>query len=110
MITIYNKSNRPIGIAGLSVLPSKEIKVKDRDAYCTVFDEYGKDTGKREILPGLKALEQVGFITIRVDAEAEQTKAEEPVETAEAVEETAEVAAEKPKRKYTRKVAEKTEE
>lgn len=107
MVTIYNKSNRPIGIAGQSVLPTKEIKVKDRDVYCAVFDENGVDTGKKEILPGLTAMEIAGFITIKPDVEAkpvvtETVKVEEKVEVVEA-----ETAEEKPKRKYGKR---KTEE
>ena len=84
MVIVFNKSNRPIGIAGQSVLPDKEINVKDKDAYCAVFDENGKDTGKKMIIPGLKALEIRGFITIR---EIEEKPVEKPVEE-EKVEET----------------------
>lgn len=105
MVTIFNKSNRPIGVAGQSVLPSKEIKIKDKDAYCSVFDENGKNTGNRELLPGLVALEQVGFITIKIEEEVKPTHVVETVAEESVVEE----AAEKPKRKYTKKT-EKTEE
>ena len=76
MVVVINKSNRPIGIAGQSVLPDKEITIKDKDAYCAVFDEDGKDTGKKQIIPGLKALERRGHVVIR---EVDETpKAEAP--------------------------------
>lgn len=110
MVTIYNKSNRPIGIAGQSVLPTKEIRVKDRDVYCAVYDENGVDTGKKEILPGLTAMEIAGFITIKPDEEAKpvakvEAAVEKPAEVEKAVE--VEAAEDKPKRKYGKK---KTEE
>ena len=76
MIIVFNKANRPIGIAGQSVLPDKEIQVKDKDAYCAVFDENGEDTGEKVIIPGLKALEMRGFISIR---EVEEPKPAKPV-------------------------------
>lgn len=106
MVTIYNKSNRPIGIAGQSVLPTQEIKVKDKDVYCAVFDENGVDTGKKGFLPGLTAMQLAGFITIKVEEEAKpvETVVEAPVEA------TTEVAEEKPKRKYTKRSTEKTAE
>lgn len=98
MVTIFNKSNRPIGIGKQSVLPDREIKVKDKEVFCEVFDENGAPTGKKQILPGLKALEMIGFVTIKVDEEPkpepkpeEEKKAEEPV------------AEEKPKAKKGRK-------
>jgi len=75
MVIIFNKSNRPIGIAGQSVLPDREIRVKDKDAYCDMYDEEGKKVLGKKILPGLKILEMKGFITIRVEEE----KKEEPV-------------------------------
>lgn len=110
MVTIYNKSNRPIGIAGQSVLPTQEIKVKDKDVYCAVFDENGVDTGKKGFLPGLTAMQLAGFITIKVEEEAKpvETVVETVVEAP--VEATTEVAEEKPKRKYTKRSTEKTEE
>ena len=82
MVTIFNKSNRPIGIGKQSVLPDKEIKVKDKEAFCEVFDENGAPTGKKQILPGLKALEMIGFVTIKVEEEPspEPKKAEKNVE------------------------------
>lgn len=93
MVIIFNKSNRPIGIAGQSVLPDKEIRVKDKDAYCEVVDEEGNATGEKKLIPGLKALEIRGFVTIR---EVEEAKKEEPKEEA-------------PKKKSTRSRAKKEE-
>ena len=69
MVVVFNKSNRPIGIAGQSVLPDKEIKVKDKDAYCLVYDEDGNATGERKIIPGLAILEQKGMVTLRFEEE-----------------------------------------
>lgn len=83
MVTIFNKSNRPIGIAGQSVLPDREIKVKDKDAYCFIFDENGVNTGKQELLPGLVAIQKMGFITIREDREEAAEKKDEDKEKAE---------------------------
>lgn len=94
MVIIFNKSNRPIGIAGQSVLPDKEIRVKDKDAYCDVYDEEGNKTSGKKLLPGLKILETKGFITIRVEEEKKvEPKVEEKVE-----EETKE----EPKKRSTR--------
>jgi len=104
MIVVFNKSNRPIGIAGKSVLPDREINVQDKDAYCAVFDENGRDTGKKALLPGLKALENRGFVSIRV---LEEKPAEEPVA---AVEEPVEEVAEEPKKKATRSRSKKSED
>lgn len=107
MIIVFNKSNRPIGIAGQSVLPDREIKVKDKDAYCAVFDENGHDTGKKALLPGLKALENRGFVSIRA---IDEKPVEEPVKPQEEpAEETAEEPAE-PKKKTTRSRSKKSEE
>ena len=107
MVTVFNKSNRPIGIGGKSVLPDKEMIVQDKDAYCSVFDEHGNDTGKKMILPGLKALEMRGYITIREEKKEEPK--EEPVE--EAVEESEEEPVEEAPQKKTRKSrAKKTED
>lgn len=64
MVKVYNKSVRPIGVANQSVLPDKEIRIQDKYAYCDVYDEDGNNTGKRQILPGLRALENMGFVTI----------------------------------------------
>lgn len=97
MVIIFNKSNRPIGIAGQSVLPDKEIRVKDKDAYCEVVDEEGNATGEKKLIPGLKALEIRGFVTIR---EVEEAKKEEPKE---------EPKEEAPKKKSTRSRAKKEE-
>ena len=97
MVTIFNKSNRPIGIGKQSVLPDKEIKVKDKEAFCEVFDENGAPTGKKQILPGLKALEMIGFVTITVEEEPSP----EPKKAEKKAEETS--AEEKPKAKRGRK-------
>ena len=94
MVTIFNKSNRPIGIEKMSVLPDKELKIKDKIAYCEVFDENGNPTGKKQLLPGLVALQNIGFITIKEepdDKPKEEKKVEENAET------------EKPKAKRGRK-------
>lgn len=112
MVTIYNKSNRPVGVGKQFALPDKEIQVQDKDAYCAVFDEYGNNIGKKEILPGLKAMERMGLITIRV--EAPQKPVEEKVEVKEEpkAEEEPKVAAEEevekkaPARRRTKKTAE----
>lgn len=90
MVTIYNKSNRPVGVANQSVLPDGELKIQDKHAYCAVFDENGLDTGKKQLLPGLVALANFGIITITEEKE-------EQVE-------------EKPKAKRTRKPKEETKE
>lgn len=92
MVTIYNKSNKPIGVGKQFCLPLQEMQVQDRDAYCEVFDERGKPTGKKVILPGLRAIEMQGFITIKEEKEAKKAPVKaEPVAEA-AVEETAEEA------------------
>lgn len=85
MVTIYNKSKKPIGVGKQFCLPGDEMQVQDRDAYCEVFDEYGKPTGKKQLLPGLKAIERQGFITIK----EEKAAAKDPV--VETVEETANI-------------------
>ena len=78
MVTIINKSNKPVGvIGGLFCLPDQKLVLKDKDAYCAVFDEDGNDTGKKMILPGLKALEGRGYISIEVQ---EEKPKEEPTE------------------------------
>lgn len=105
MVTVYNKSNRPIGIAGQSVLPDKEIKVKDKDVYCDVFDEYGNSTGKRALLPGLKALEGMGLIKIR-EEEPEAPKVAEVEKPVEAEKAPEEAAPEKPTKSRKKKTAE----
>lgn len=69
MVTILNKSNRPIGIAGQSVLPDKEIVVKDKLAYCDVCDENGAPTGEKQLLPGLRALIGMKFVEVREEPE-----------------------------------------
>lgn len=85
MITIYNKSNKPIGIGKQFCLPGDEMQVQDRDAYCEIFDEYGKPTGKKQILPGLRAIEMQGFITIK-EAKAEEVVKAPAENAAEVVE------------------------
>ena len=97
MVTIFNKSNRPIGIEKMSVLPDKELKIKDKLAYCEVFDENGNPTGKKQLLPGLVALKNIGFIDIKEEPD-EQPKVEE------------DKAEEKPKAKRGRKPKEETKE
>ena len=83
MVTVFNKSNRPLGIAGVSILPDKEVKIKDKDAYCDVYDENGAPTGKRVLLPGLVALKNMNFVTIKEESEEPVQKQEEaPVEEA----------------------------
>ena len=86
MVTIINKSNRPIGvIGGQFCLPDQKIVLKDKDAYCDVFDENDVRTGEKKLLPGLKALKNRGFIEI-IEEPAEkpapvvEEKVEEPVE------------------------------
>lgn len=94
MVTIFNKSNRPIGVANQSVLPDKEIKVKDKFVYCEVFDENGAPTGEKMLLPGLVVLVNMGFVTVKEEKEEVAKPVEkEPVE-------------EKPKTKKTRKAKE----
>ena len=111
MVTVFNKSNRPIGIGGKSVLPDKEMIVQDKDAYCDVFDEHGNDTGKKMILPGLKALEIRGYITIREEkkeepkVEPKEEPAEEPV-----VESEKEPVEGAPQKKTRKSRAKKTED
>lgn len=100
MVTIFNKSNRPIGIGKQSILPDKEITVKDKEVFCEVFDENGNPTGKKQILPGLKALEIIGFVTIKINEEPkDEPKAEKKADEAPAAEE-------KPKAKRGRKAKE----
>ena len=77
MVTIYNKSNRPIGVAGQSVLPDREIKIQDKFAYCDTYDEDGFATGERALLPGLVALKNMKFVDIREEKEVVAHK-EEP--------------------------------
>ena len=69
MVKVYNKSNRPLGIAGKPVLPDKELVLKDKEVFCAVYDEDGNPTGERQIIPGLKALEVAGLCTITVEEE-----------------------------------------
>lgn len=84
MVTIYNKSKKPVGIGKQFCLPGDEMQVQDKDAYCAVFDEYGKDTGKKQFLPGLQAMERMGLITIKAEEAAKVEKVSESVaETAE---------------------------
>lgn len=77
MVTIYNKSNRPIGVAGQSVLPDREIKIQDKFAYCDAYDEDGVATGERVLLPGLVALKNMKFVDIHEEKEVAAHK-EEP--------------------------------
>lgn len=93
MVTIINKSNRPIGVAGQSVLPDKEIQVKDKFVYCDIFDENGLATGEKQLLPGLVALKIAGHVEIREELPKVETKVEPKAEEVE----------EKPKAKKGRK-------
>lgn len=93
MVTIINKSNRPIGVAGQSVLPDKEIQVKDKFVYCDIFDENGLATGEKQLLPGLVALKIAGHVEIREELRKVETKVEPKAEEVE----------EKPKAKKGRK-------
>lgn len=87
MVTIYNKSKKPIGVGKQFCLPGDEMQVQDKDAYCEIFDEYGKPTGKKQILPGLQAIERQGFITITEQKAAKvEPVAEKAAETPAAAE------------------------
>ena len=97
MVIIYNKANRPIGIANQSVLPLKEIKLQDKHAYCDVYDEDGNPTGERQLLPGLVALETMGFVTIKEEKQAAK-KAEPTAEDKSAEDKAEEKVEEKPKK------------
>lgn len=94
MVTIYNKSNRPIGVANQSVLPDKEIVVKDKFVYYDVCDENGVATGEKRLIPGLIALKNNGFVTIKEEPDEKPKKEKKPDVGEEA---------EKPKEKKTRK-------
>ena len=110
MVTITNKSNKPVGvIGGQFCLPDQKIVLKDKEALCDVYDEEGVATGEKQVLPGLKAMECRGYITIEVKEDepkkaAKVEKAEEPVEVAE------EVAAEEPKKTTRKRTTKKTTE
>lgn len=105
MVIITNISNKPVGLIGGQVcLPGDFIEIKDKDAYCDVFDEDGKNTGEKQILPGLKVMERRKFITIR-EVKDEPVKAE-PVK--DEVEE--EPVKKTTKKKTTKKTTEKTAE
>ena len=109
MVTIYNKSKKPVGVGKQYCLPGDEMHVQDKDAYCKIFDEYGKDTGKKQILPGLQAMERMGLITIKAEKAAKAEKA--PVVDAEepAAEIAEEETAEKKPRTRKSKAKEVTE-
>ena len=78
MVTILNISNRPIGVAGVSILPDQEVKIKDKDAYCDAYDENGNATGKKVLLPGLVALKGMRFVTITEEKEEKKEEVKEP--------------------------------
>lgn len=99
MITIINKSNRPIGvIGGQFCLPDQKITLKDKDAYCDVFDENDVRTGEKKLLPGLSALKNRGFIEIIEEPAKKAVEKPEPV-----VEEKVEEPVEEPVKKTTKK-------
>jgi len=107
MVTIINKSNKPVGvIGGLFCLPDQRLVLKDKDAYCAVFDEDGNDTGKKMLLPGLKAMEGRGYIEIQV----EEDKPKKVVEEAPAEEKPKKTTRKKSTKKVEEPVEEKTEE
>ncbi len=98
MVIINNISSKPVGLIGGQVcLPGDFIEIKDKEAYCDVFDEDGKNTGEKQILPGLKVMERRKFITIR-EVKDEPVKAKEEVKE-EPVKKTT-------KKKTTKKTAE----
>lgn len=85
MVYVYNKSNRPIGVAGKAILPDKELALKDKEVYCDIYDEEGNPTGERQIIPGLKALEMNGVCNVKIEEEKKvEPKKVEPVEDEEA--------------------------
>ena len=90
MVTILNKSNRPIGVAGQSVLPDKEIVVKDKLVYCDVCDENGVPTGEKQLLPGLRALVGMKFVEVREEPEQVKKPVEPVAPVADAAEDGAE--------------------
>ena len=86
MVIIRNISNKPVGVIGGAVcLPNEKFELKDKDAFCDVFDEDGNKTGEKMILPGLKAMEKIGYITLDIVEEkvakkvAEENAVEEEV-------------------------------
>lgn len=104
MVIIRNISNKPVGVIGGNVcLPNEKFELKDKDAFCDVFDEDGIRTGEKMILPGLKAMEKIGYISIEVVKE----KVEKPKKV---VEEAEEGAVEEVPVKKTRTKKKKTEE
>jgi len=99
MVTITNKTNKPVGIiGGQYCLPDQKIVLKDKEVFCDVYDEDGNLTGEKMILPGLKAMEIRKYIEIEIKEDAPK-KVEEPV-----------VEEEKPKKTTKKKSTKKTEE
>ena len=90
MVTIFNKSNKPVGvIGGQFCLPDKKLVLKDKDVFVDVFDEDGEPTGEKKILPGLRAMEIRGYITIEHEEDKPKTAPKkkavvEPVEEVKA--------------------------
>ena len=86
MVTIINKTNKPVGIiGGQYCLPDQKIVLKDKDVFCDVYDEDGVNTGEKMLLPGLKAMELRGYISIDVQEDkpkvSKQQKAKAEEET-----------------------------
>lgn len=68
MVTIINKTNKPVGIiGGQYCLPDQKIVLKDKEVFCDVYDEDGNLTGEKMILPGLKAMELRKYIEIKIE-------------------------------------------
>ena len=97
MVKVFNKSNRPLGVAGKAILPDQEVAFKDKEVFCEVYDEDGFSTGERQIIPGLRILEIRGLCNIKIE---EEKKVEKKTENAESGEEK------KIKRSRAKKVAE----
>ena len=80
MVIITNISNKPVGLIGSQVcLPNEKIEVKDKEAYCDVFDEDGNRTGEKQILPGLKVMERNKLIIIEVKQDEPEKKVKKEV-------------------------------
>lgn len=68
MVTIINKTNKPVGIiGGQYCLPDQKIVLKDKEVFCDVYDEDGNLTGEKMILPGLRAMELRNYIEIKIE-------------------------------------------
>lgn len=109
MVKIYNKSNRPLGIAGKAVLPDQELVLKDKDVFCEAYDEDGFSTGEKVLIPGLRALEDHGLCTVKIEADkAAPAKKKAPVIVKEEAEE--EAVEEEPKKAKRSRAKKTTEE